>query len=129
MTKGLSFERQFCKWIAENKKMWVLRIPKNESGSQPFDIIAVGKDGQVLMIDCKECGNAKFPLSRIEENQWTSFGKAEKLTDAKIGIVCYYWKCCKMFFISYDILLKYKEEMKASIDITMEGIDVESGDF
>ena len=60
---------------------WVHRLQQNSAG-QPADIIAV-KNRNPFLIDCKECSNDKFPLSRIESNQflamalWKESGNGE----------------------------------------------------
>ena len=52
---------------------WAHRIHPDESGQQPFDIIAV-KDGRICAYDAKVVSTGKrFPLSRIEDNQYNSF--------------------------------------------------------
>lgn len=85
---GNDFEKEFCE-ILKKLGYWALRIPKNQSGAQPFDIIAIHGD-TVLALDCKVCGGSKFPLSRIEDNQWTSFKTVHDKTFAWVGIAIYY---------------------------------------
>lgn len=65
---------------------WALRIPRNPNGAQPFDIIAV-KGSNVLAVDCKACAEPKFPIKRVEANQWTAFDTMLMRTNAVVGIV------------------------------------------
>ena len=81
---------------------WALRIPRNPSGAQPFDVIAV-KGSNVLAVDCKTCAEKKFPISRVEDNQWTSFDRMLNRTNAKVGIVAE--NDGLLYFISYFELL------------------------
>ena len=71
--------REFEKWI-ENKLnecgYWVHRMAESNTGSQPFDIIALKGHG-VYAFDCKVISTQRpyFPFSRIEENQRRAFDK------------------------------------------------------
>jgi Holliday junction resolvase len=66
---GNAFEAEFCKMLAE-KRFWAHNLAQNSAG-QPADIIAA-KGSQSWLIDCKVCSTKGFPLSRIEDNQWTA---------------------------------------------------------
>lgn len=72
--------------VLSNNGWWALRIPRNPSGAQPFDVIAV-KGSNILAVDCKACMEPKFALKRIEDNQWTAFERMMNRTDAVVGIV------------------------------------------
>lgn len=63
---GTSFEEDLALILSEND-FWVHCIQDNQNG-QPFDIIAT-KNGMPAAIDCKDCVNGVFVLSRMEENQ------------------------------------------------------------
>lgn len=63
---GDAFEREFAQYL-HNEGFWVHRLAQNAQG-QPFDIIAV-RLGIATAVDCKDCENDVFPLSRIEQNQ------------------------------------------------------------
>lgn len=97
-------ENYTVKLLGENG-WWALRIPRNPSGAQPFDIIAV-KGGKVLALDCKACSEPKFPIKRVEDNQWTAFAMMSKRTDAVVGIVAEHKEV--LYFISYAELLNVK---------------------
>ena len=71
-----------------------MRIPRNESGAQPFDVIAVN-DKFVRCFDCKVLTSRKsgrFPLDRIEDNQWLAFEAFEQKTkkESACGIAVFY---------------------------------------
>lgn len=88
-----------------NNGWWALRIPRNHSGAQPFDIIAV-KGERVLALDCKACADLKFDIKRVEDNQWTAFEVMQKRTKAVIGILAE--NNGVLYFISYFDLLNCK---------------------
>ena len=69
---GTTFEREFCKLAAE-KGFWATMLYPGPEG-QPADII-LAKNNIAVLVDCKDCKNNRFPLSRIEENQELSMKK------------------------------------------------------
>ena len=86
---GRQFE-DMCVDELKNAGYWVHRIHPDESGQQPFDIIAI-RDNKVCVYDAKVISNGhRFPLSRIEDNQWYAFNKIKKRTSAThIGLLIY----------------------------------------
>ena len=84
---GNSFEEEFAELLYEHG-FWVHLLQQNAAG-QPADIIAT-KNKTPLLIDCKECTNNRFPLSRIEDNQhsamnlWRDRGNGEPWFALKI---------------------------------------------
>ena len=72
---GREFEKYMVDWLS-NKGFWVHRMAESNTGSQPFDIIAL-KDYKVCAFDCKVISTKRpyFPFSRIEENQKRAFEK------------------------------------------------------
>jgi hypothetical protein len=68
----------------------VLRIPQNETGQQPFDLLAI-KGTRILAYDAKVLSDGhRFPLDRIEDNQYNAFQLMEKKTGAsEIGLLIY----------------------------------------
>ena len=64
---GNSFETELCELLS-SYGFWVHPMRQDNSG-QPADIIAV-KNKKAYLIDAKVCSNNKFPLSRVEENQY-----------------------------------------------------------
>lgn len=68
---GNDFEAEFCDILSANG-LWVHNMAQNKAG-QPADVIAV-KNKTAYLIDCKVCGNERFSLSRVEENQHFAMG-------------------------------------------------------
>lgn len=67
---------------------WVHRIHPDESGQQPFDVIAV-KGNKICAYDAKVVTEGKrFPMKRIEDNQLNAFRLFEKKTNgADVGLL------------------------------------------
>lgn len=65
-TIGNRFEAELCEMFAE-AGWWAHNLAQNQVG-QPADVIAV-RNNIAVLIDCKDCENDRFPLSRIETNQ------------------------------------------------------------
>lgn len=86
---GREFENHVAKKLKE-AGYWVLRIPQNETGQQPFDILAI-KGTRILAYDAKVLSDGhRFPLDRIEDNQYNAFQLMEKKTGAsEIGLLIY----------------------------------------
>lgn len=111
---GNEFEKYFCQILRANG-YWTLNIPKNVYGAQPFDVIAMRGDS-VLAIDCKVCsGQARFPLSRIEDNQWTAFEDIYDRTFAWVGIAVLYQE--EIYFFQYSELVSALKKGKKSISM------------
>lgn len=111
---GNEFEKDFCE-ILWKLGYWALNIPKNQSGAQPFDVIAMQGD-TALAIDCKVCSiNQRFPLSRIEDNQWTAMKVVHDRTFAWVGIAVYYDG--EIYFYQYSDLESARKAEEKSIPI------------
>ena len=84
---GREFENLVAKKLKE-AGYWVLRIPQNETGQQPFDILAI-KGKRIVAYDAKVVSNGnRFPLDRIEDNQYNAFTLIGKKTGAEeIGLL------------------------------------------
>ena len=84
---GREFENQVTKKLKE-AGYWVLRIPQNETGQQPFDILAI-KGKRILAYDAKVLSDGhRFPFDRIEDNQYNAFELMERKTGAEeIGLL------------------------------------------
>ena len=70
---GTRFEREMCDILSKNG-YWVHFMSPDNSGAQPFDIIAV-KNGYAIAADCKTCEANTFNISRLEDNQILAFEK------------------------------------------------------
>ena len=117
---GREFEKYMVDWLSE-KGFWVHRIAESNTGSQPFDIIAL-KDYKVCAFDCKVISTKRpyFPFSRIEENQKRAF---EKLYECYSGILLcgfliYYND--DIYLLDYAIAKMWIEEGKKGITLTEE---------
>lgn len=66
-TLGSKFERKICEDLFE-RGWYVINIPRNHTGQQPVDILAMKRD-RVIFADCKVCSGRGFEFERIEENQ------------------------------------------------------------
>lgn len=84
---GRDFENMIAKKLKE-AGYWVLRIPQSETGQQPFDILAI-KGKRILAYDAKVVSEGhRFPIDRIEDNQFNAFQLMEKKTGAEeIGLL------------------------------------------
>ena len=84
---GRDFENMIAKKLKE-AGYWVLRIPQSETGQQPFDILAI-KGKRILAYDAKVVSDGhRFPIDRIEDNQFNAFQLMEKKTGAEeIGLL------------------------------------------
>ena len=99
--------REFERWM-ENKLSrcgyWVHRMAESNTGSQPFDIIAL-KGHSVFALDCKVISTKRpyFPFSRVEENQKFAFDKLIKCYKDNLttGFMIYYEG--DIYFLNYHI--------------------------
>lgn len=117
---GREFER-----LVENKLSdygyWVHRMAESNTGSQPFDIIAL-KGHSVFALDCKVISTKRpyFPFSRIEENQKRAF---EKLYDCyKSVLLCGFLIYYKddVYLLDYAKAKMWIEEGNKGITLTEE---------
>lgn len=107
---GQEFEQWACQWF-RNRGYWALNIPKNKFGAQPFDVLAI-RGSDIWAVDCKVCSKSRFPLSRVEDNQWLAFDLMQEITNAICGFMCWY---NGLFFIPYSLAKKNRENGNASI--------------
>ena len=99
--------REFERWV-ENKLSdcgyWVHRMAESNTGSQPFDIIAL-KRHSVFAFDCKVISTKRpyFPFSRVEENQKLAFDKLIKCykNNLTVGFMIYYEG--DIYFLNYHL--------------------------
>ena len=100
--------REFERWM-ENKLSrcgyWVHRMAESNTGSQPFDIIAL-KGHSVFALDCKVISTKRpyFPFSRVEENQKLAFDKLIKCYKSNTlttGFMIYYEG--DIYFLNYRL--------------------------
>lgn len=80
---GARAERDLAETLRE-LGWWVLLIPRNKAGQQPFDCIAI-KGTRVFAFDIKNVLDPSFPLERIEPDQQIAFSQFEAKTDYRAG--------------------------------------------
>lgn len=97
------FERHVCQELKE-AGYWALNIPRNRSGAQPFDILAIGKH-IVIATDAKMCSKGYLSADRIEDNQISAFRSLRNalvkshMIPPVIGFAC--WYKSEIYFVSY----------------------------
>ena len=111
--------REFEKWTKHKLNecgYWVHRMAESNTGSQPFDIIALKGHG-VYAFDCKVISTQRpyFPFSRIEENQKRAF---EKMQDCYRGMLL----CGFLIYFNDDVYLLDYEIAKKWIEAGKKGI-------
>ena len=109
---GTQFEKRVCKLFADNG-YWVHFISPDNTGAQPFDIIAV-KDGAVTVGDCKTSAYKVFPISRLEDNQIMAFEKWMANGNGTPYIIIQYRD--EIYFVPYTTL-----KIKKKVNILEEG--------
>ena len=121
--------RECERWM-ENKLSrcgyWVHRMAESNTGSQPFDIIAL-KRHSVFARDCKVISTKRpyFPFSRIEENQKRAFEKLYLRYAGNLlcGFVIYFEG--DVYLLDYLIVKNWIREGKKGITLT-EGFKINS---
>lgn len=112
---------------------WVYNCPKSQSGSQPFDLIAIkgGEKYVVWFVDGKHVreNEVSFPLDRIEPNQWVSMEYANGFAkiDAKtMGFAIKFERTEEFYWLPYQTALEMRENDIKSININklelLEGV-------
>ena len=122
---GREFEKYMVDWLNE-KGFWVHRMAESNTGSQPFDIIAL-RNYKVCAFDCKVISTKRpyFPFSRIEENQKRAFEKMQDCYRGMLlcGFLIYFED--DVYLLDYEIAKKWMEEGKKGIALT-EGFKIDS---
>ena len=73
--EGAAFEASLRRFLAA-RGYWVTKLVEGENGA-PLDLLAV-KSGRALAVECKVCATLRFPLSRVEDNQWRGMRAFQK---------------------------------------------------
>ena len=110
---GSCFEREFCRILAA-EGFWVHFIAPDARGAQPFDVVAA-KGGTAYAFDCKTCVAKYFDMSRMEDNQKTSFALWMKCGNGDPWVAVKHQE--EVYLLRYADLLK-----KGKMDIAKEGI-------
>ena len=109
---GTQFERELAQALAEHG-FWVHRFQDNQNG-QPCDIIAA-RSGNTYLIDCKDCQEDFFRLSRMEENQINAM-KFFELTGNGSGKFAIRFVPEEIYLVSYWRLAALKNKGYKRID-------------
>lgn len=111
---GRDFENE-CVQRLHTAGYWVHRIHPDETGQQPFDIIAV-KGSQVCVYDAKVVSNGRiFRFERIEDNQYNAFNLAhQRMRTEQIGFLIY-WRDSIRFLsftmVKHFMLIEHKRSV------------------
>lgn len=99
---GFIFESKLCEYLS-NDGYYVIYNNKGIVGSQPCDIVAI-KNNIATLIECKNLENqsGKFPLSRIESNQWLAYKKLKECHNSNMALAIY-WDD-NVYFVNFDLL-------------------------
>lgn len=103
---GTKFEKEFAGILADNW-FWVHLFQDNRNG-QPCDVIAA-RDGNAYLFDCKDCQGNRFPLSRMEENQYNAM-KLFRLTGNKRGMFVIRYPETGIYLVDFEVLKKLKDD-------------------
>lgn len=121
-SNGLSFENQFCEVLSDNG-FWVLHIPQVAAG-QPADVIAVKKN-HAYLIDCKQCSNGAFQLSRVEPNQSSAMSMFRACGNADAWFALHVNSQIYMVSFADVMMYKYAKSVMTLLDITSVGVPLD----
>lgn len=103
---------------------WVYNCPKSQTGSQPFDLIAIrGGDNYIVwFVDGKHVrpNDASFKLERIEPNQWASMEYAHgfaKVNVHNMGFAIQFERTGEFYWLSYENALELVKNNEKSINL------------
>lgn len=113
---GTKFERDYLKRLADNE-WWAHFLNPDASGAQPFDILAL-RGSETMAIDCKTCASNRFPLSRIEDNQFWAFRSIIWKCDAYCGIAVLHNN--EIYLIPFEHILSAQRRNESSIELKEE---------
>lgn len=110
--------------LFREKGYWVYNCPKSQSGSQPFDLIAIrgGQEYMVWFVDGKHVreNEVSFTLNRIEPNQWASMQYASdfaKINTENIGFAINFERTNTFYWLSYKEALNALNNGEKSINL------------
>lgn len=86
--------------LLKQKGYWCHVFEYNKNG-QPCDIVAFNGNKSFL-IDVKHCCSTRFPLSRIEANQRTSFEYALRCGIRNVGFAVWFDVCESFKWLPYE---------------------------
>lgn len=110
---GNNAEKFVAETLASTNKVWVGNFNKSNTGSQPFDQIAITPE-HTWCYDVKNCSTDRFDFSRVESNQEISLQFIDSLDNPQVytGFALVYDN--KVYFLSnLEFGLKIKEGRKS----------------
>lgn len=113
------FEIETCNIFFENG-FWALRIPKDERGAQPFDVLAI-RGSEIYAFDCKVCSTPRLQLTRAEDNQLASMSLLKRRTTAYTGFLA--WHEGEIYLIPFRDVEEAIKAGKASIKLVRRYAD------
>ena len=120
---GNKTERTVSSIFRENG-YWVYNCPKSQSGSQPFDLIAIrgGNNYLVWFVDGKHVrqNEVSFKLERIEPNQLASMEYASqfaKLNANNMGFAIQFERTGVFYWLSYESALELLKNEEKSVNL------------
>lgn len=103
---------------------WVYNCPKSQSGSQPFDLIAIrgGENYIVWFVDGKHVrqNEVSFPLSRIEPNQLASMEYASgfaKVNIQNMGFAIQFERTNEFYWLCYKDVVECLKSAEKSVNL------------
>lgn len=115
---GNSFEHRLCLSLSAYG-FWCHNLAQNQQG-QPFDVIAA-RNGRSHPIDCKQCVNDTFKLSRIEENQASAMTLWEQTGNGD-GWFALEMSNGEVYFFTYFFLASLIQTSLSEAEIKKAGI-------
>lgn len=110
--------------IFRERGYWVYNCPKSQTGSQPFDLIAIrgGENYIVWFVDGKHVrdNEVSFKIDRIEPNQWASMQYASgfaKVNVENMGFAIEFERTNEFYWLPYKDALKMAENNEKSINL------------
>lgn len=114
---GNQAEKFVAETLANTDIVWVGNFNKSNSGSQPFDQIAITQL-HTWCYDVKNCNIDRFDFSRVEDNQEISLGFIDSLDNPHVytGFAIVFDN--EIYFLSTYQLNMLKAEGRKSVKVT-----------
>ena len=111
---GDDFEKRMCEYLSKNG-YYVIYNEKGVTGSQCCDLNVI-KNNKATLIECKNLDNksGKFPLSRIESNQFHAYKKYRECGNTRF-VLAIQWNNA-VYIYDFGLIVLMKDKIK-SIDL------------
>lgn len=122
-------ERRVVSLLA-SKGYWATVLQRSRTGSQPFDIVAIRKDGvrgnDVLMLDAKYVEKGyRFAFDDIQPNQIESMSFSSDITNATIGFAIVFGEIeDRIMFFPYDDYIRMKDVARSVNASSLEHLEL-----